>query len=218
MQQFDVAVPLYENFVEEHEKEGSHCVQASVRMVLGYFLPEKDFSWVFLDGVSAKQKGKATWEMALLLWLESEGFEVVRYTDFDYELFSRQGIRYIVQTYGNNIATWQEENSDITVERKRAIQFQHNIKTINRPGTIDDIKNALQQGYLVIADVDGGSLSNKKSYYGHAVVVKGYDNANIIINDPGPPGKKDKVVSYDQFMKAWAAHDHCTMDLIRLRR
>lgn len=72
--------------------------------------------------------------------------------------------------------------------------------------SISDIKYQLSKGNLVIAPMAGRLLDNP--YYKspgppyHAVVVKGYNNKEIITNDPGTRRGADFPYSYDNFLES----------------
>lgn len=195
----DYKVPFYSNTPDD-----THCVQACYKMVLKYFLPNKDFSWEELDKATAKQKDMWTWPMAGLIWLQEQGLEIINIEDFDYGQFIKNKKNYLIEKYGRVIADKQEAHSNIPAELKWARQFIKKMKTDSRIPDCDDIKHHLDMGYLVIVSVNYNSLHHKKGYTGHSVVIKGYDDQGFIIHDPGNPGEPDFRPSYDQFMKGWA--------------
>ena len=101
-------VPFYSNTSDD-----MHCFQAVFRMVLKFFLPEKDLSWRELDKMTAKKKNLWTWPMQGLLNLKKMGFEIVQIEDFDYEKFSREGEKYLVKELGREVGEAQIKHSDI---------------------------------------------------------------------------------------------------------
>ena len=49
-------VPFYTNTSDD-----THCYQAGLKMILKYFIPDKDFSWEELDKFTAKVEDLWTW-------------------------------------------------------------------------------------------------------------------------------------------------------------
>ena len=74
-------VPFYSNTPDE-----MHCYQASLRMILNYFLPEKDYSWEELEKITAKVEGLWTWQYAGTLWMQKQGFEIKNIDPMDNNL------------------------------------------------------------------------------------------------------------------------------------
>lgn len=64
-------VPFFANTPDD-----THCVQASFRIILKYFLPERDFSYDQLDKMSRYRLGKSTWWPPMLLELQKLDLEV----------------------------------------------------------------------------------------------------------------------------------------------
>lgn len=84
-------VPFYSNTEDE-----THCFQAALRILLGFFFPDEQYDWEKLDDVTAKVKGLWTWPMAGLLWLFEKGIEIIDIEPFDYEKFIAQGQQYLI--------------------------------------------------------------------------------------------------------------------------
>ncbi len=72
-------IPFYPNL-----DDGLHCLQACLKMVLGYYFPDKEYSYEELDRISKHVEGKWTWQIASLLFFAREGFEVVNIENIDY--------------------------------------------------------------------------------------------------------------------------------------
>ena len=54
-------------------------------------------------------------------------------------------------------------------------------------------------------------------YVGHSVVVCGYDDENIIVNEPGLPGIKDWTIPHEQFLKGWSYPDATSNNITAVR-
>jgi hypothetical protein len=209
----DYEVPFYSNTPDD-----THCMQASYRMVLKYFEPKKNFSWNELDRITAKQKDMWTWPMAGLCWFVKQGYEVVYIEDFDYRAFSAQKEKYLFSRYGDQLAKEQIKHSKISEELKWVSIFLDTVNVQNRIPVIDEIKNFLCSGYLVVVSVNYRSLHNKDGYVGHAVVVKGFKKGGIILHDPGSPGLENFEVSFEQFSKGWSYPTHRENNITAIKK
>ncbi len=76
-------VPLFAN------PDHTHCFQASLRMVLKYYMPDRDYTWNELDNLTGKKEGLWTWPLFAMIQLKARGFDVIDIEDFDYNKFSK---------------------------------------------------------------------------------------------------------------------------------
>lgn len=206
-------VPFYANTPDD-----THCLQASLKMVLKYFLPDKDYSWKQLEKMTAKAPGKATWPQKMLLSLNDMGFETVMIEAFDGKAFIKDGGKYLQRTFGKQTADWQIANSDIAGEQKLYSQLLNtDAKIENRIPVLGDIKKYLKAGYLVICVVNSKRLNHKRGYAGHFVVVLAIGSSNIIIHDPGLPATENRVEPIDNFEAAWANPNDHAKSLIAIK-
>jgi hypothetical protein len=193
------SIPFYSN-----TPDGTHCMQASLRMVLKYFLPERDYSWEELETMTAKLPGKATWPTQMLLNLQKQGFAVKMIEGFDGPAFVRDGGEYLRRTFGDEAADWQITHSDIAQEQQLYTELLAVGGVIEqRVPTFDDLHELLAQGYLVICTLNSRKLNGLPGYVGHAVVVCGADDQNVTLNDPGPAAQEARQVSRQNFLAAW---------------
>jgi len=110
----------------------------------------------------------------------------------------------------------QIENSDIEQEREIAKKFIEKILVKKVIPTIDDLKNLLLQGYLVICHVNSRKLNNKPGYAGHAVVVKGFDDKHFFLHDPSFTSPH-RSVEFSLFEEAWAYPNDKIKNIIALK-
>lgn len=192
-------VPFFSNTPDD-----THCVQAAFRMVLKYFFSKKTFNWEKMDQLTGKKKGLWTWPMIGLMNLKKMGFDVLHFTLFDYEKFAKLGDAYLRELNNdNNVTKAQTEHSDLDYERKNALDYSKSKIHKKILPTLEDVKDFLEKGYLLICNVNSKTLSQKEGYIGHSVVIFGYDEKNLYIHDPGLPPLKNRKVSYQIFSKAW---------------
>jgi len=209
----ELKVPFYSNTPDD-----THCFQAALRMVLKYFLPEKEYSWEELDQLTAKRPGLWTWQLAGMIELERMGFTIVSIELFNYNQFIKEGDDYLYKFFGEEVGRAQIRHTDIQQERELAKEFVKKISTQNRMPTIDDIRDLLTKGFLVVCNINSRELNEKTGYAGHFVVITGYaDDATLRINDPGLPPLEKRLVSNDAFEKAWAYPDGNAKNIMAFR-
>lgn len=205
-------VPFYSNTPDD-----THCFQASLRMVLGYFLPKKTFSWKELEKITAKKPGLWTWATAGLLWLNKKGFEVHDIEDFDYNIFAEQGEKYLVNMFGVDVAREQVRHSDLRQEKRLAVKLAKTDIVKKVLPNFLTIKKYLREGFLVMCNVNALAMEKKKGYAGHFIVITGYDAKHLILHDPGLPARAGRKVLYDDFKRAWSYPDRTANNLIAVR-
>lgn len=198
-----VSVPFYVN------PDTTHCYQACLRMILRYFEPDQDYSWEELDQITAKAKDMWTWPMAGQLWLVDHGFEVRIVESFDYRRFLDEGEAYLVELGGKEVAAKQIANSKIEQEYEYARQLLERVPIETRIPVVSEVCSWLDEGALVICNVNSRTLNGSEGFSGHFVVVIGYTDDELVIHDPGgsQPGEANRVVSKALFEKAWAYPD-----------
>jgi len=210
MKNFDV--PFYPN-----TQDNTHCFQATFRMVLKFFWPEKEFSYEELDKITAKIEGLWTWQMAGLLWLNEHGFEVRDIEIFDYSQFAEQGGDYLIDFFGKEVGESQIRHTDIKQEIKYAEIFAKKINSEVRIPTIKEILQLLENDYVVICNVNSHTLNNNEGYAGHFVVIKGFTNDSLIVHDPGLPPQENRMVDFNTFEKAWAYPSEKTKNIMAFK-
>jgi len=83
--------------------------------------------------------------------------------------------------------------------------FDFKLKLVKDP-SIEELKSYLAQGKLVMGFFDGKTLENP--YFSgsgpdyHALVIKGYDENDFIVNDPGTKFGEDFTYSYENIMES----------------
>jgi hypothetical protein len=202
-------VPFYSNTPDD-----THCFQAGLKMMLKYFMPEKDFSWEELDKVTAKVEGLWTWPIAGILWLKKMGFDVVDIEIFDYQKFADEGEKCLFEFYGQEVGKEQVAHSDIAQERKLAKELSEAHMVQLRLPTIEDITDLLRDGYLIGCMLNSKALNGKVGYVGHSVVIKGVYENQLILHDPGLPPLENRKVDFTVFEKAWAYPDEKAKNIL----
>lgn len=205
-------VPFYPN-----SSDNTHCFQAGLKMILKFFMPDKDFSFEELDKISMKKEGLWTWPMAALIWMQENGFDVVDIEIFDYRRFIDEGEMYLSEEFGEEVCAAQVKNSDIDQEREISMKFLEEIVIKKEIPKTEDIMELMRNGYIVAVNVNSKALSGKSGYDGHFIVIVGFDNDNFVIHDPGLPGVRNKKVPFEVFERAWAYPDERAKNITAFR-
>ncbi len=195
-------VPFYSN-----TPDNIHCVQACMKMVLEYFSPDKKLSFEEWDKISCHKEGLWTWSMASLIWFKKNNFEVINIEAFEYEHFSNEGEKYIIDFFGEEVGQSQIRHSDIQQEIIISRDFIKEIESEIRVPNIQDIRSLLKNGFVVVCSINANALDDLEGYSGHSIVVKGCTDSGLIIQDPGLPPRQDYEVCDAQFYKSWAYPD-----------
>ena len=174
-------------------------------MLLAYFgLPEKSLSLKKLDKITNHKNGMFTWQGVSLLWLASIGFEVINFENIDYKMFAKNGSEYLKKIWPKETFDIQNKYSDLKKEQQIATKLLNNphIQLKQKSLSIKEIKNYFDKGYFIMVSVNSLFLANKKGYSSHMVVITGFDNTYVHINDPGLPAKKNWEITYSAFEKS----------------
>jgi hypothetical protein len=186
-------------------------------MILKYYFQKEKYSWKELGELTGKKEGLWTWPLYGMIRLKEKGFDIINMEDFDYEKFINLGKQYILERFGKEVGTAQIKNSDIPYEINNAKIYQKNFDFPPCIPTFDDIKKLLDEGYLIITNVNSKALNGIDGYIGHFVLIYNLDEKNLFIHDPGLPPFKARKVSHDRFTKAWAYPSEKEKNLIALR-
>lgn len=193
-------------FVGNAENPSDRCVPAVLAMVLGYFMPERTFAKAEIEQMCGYIPGKATWKTQLLLSLDELGFLTWWIEDFDHHKFVANPEGYLATILDKEALDWQVKNSDLPKEAERMRQYlDRGLPLKQRKGTRQDIKDFLDDGWLVMLEVNENVIADKPGYLGHVVLVIGYDDKNVTIHNPdGNNGNKpNQVISWKLLEKAW---------------
>jgi hypothetical protein len=206
------------HFYPNSKRDRTRCFQASIRMILKYFFPKKDFSYKTLDVLTHKVKGKWTWPMDGVLALQSMGLTVLKIGIFDYTAFAKDPEHYLAAYYNNPLVLHEQIiHSDIAHEQKSAAEFAKRVTIQKQVPTYDDLIQALKDRYLLLLNVNSRLLNRKKGYVGHFVVVYRITPYTVWMQDPGLPAHKNRRVSRRMFEQAWEYPNKHTKGLLGFR-
>jgi len=192
-------IPFYGN-----TEDNTHCNQAGMKMVLGYYFPEEEYSWDNLEIITGKREGKWTWPMKGWLYLAKKGLTVTYYGTFDYERFVKEGAEYLIDRYGEEVGSAQIENSEIEYEINTTKEMLPLIQQVKVIPKIENLERFISEDKLLLINVNYYPLYGKKGYAGHFVLVYGIDDEYVYLQDPGLPPNPNAKISKNNFEKAWA--------------
>lgn len=185
--------------------DGLHCVQASVGMILDYFLPNKKFSMNDLEKITGYVEGKYTQETSELLSYPDLGLDGFVMADFDYREYAERGIDYMTEVWGKETAEWELAHMDnIELDRAKAMRvFEKKLFNKKIP-TREDVIELLGRGSLVMLFVNSRRLRGKEGFSGHRVLVYEANKQGVTMHDPGNPPLRSHKVSWNDLEPAWA--------------
>jgi len=141
-----INIPFYPN-----TPDNLHCYQSCLKMVLKYFLPNKEYSYDELDKETDFGGELGTWPFKGMLWLKSLGFDVKDIEMFDYKKFVKEGYKYFLDFYGEEFGKESIKNMDLEKETKNIKRMiEKGIDTKEKP-TLSMIESLLKENYLIIS-------------------------------------------------------------------
>lgn len=205
-------VPFYANF------DDSHCFQCVIRSVLKVFYPEEEYSWSQIDKLTGKRGDLWTWPLETVIRLREKGMCVELLEDFDYGDFAQIGEKYLLERFGTEVTEIQVKHSDIPYEQANARLVLKLMQPQATVPTLDDLSWLLEQGYLVVCNVNSMVLNRKAGYAGHFVLVYAFDGKTLRMHDPGRPPFPDREVPAEEFLKAWEYPTERDKNLLAFRK
>lgn len=192
-------IPFYPN-----TKDNTHCVQAALRSVLKFYFPKKNYSFTYLDRVTAHKKGLWTWNSAPLLFLARRGFQVINIENFNYKRFAQTGEQYLKKTWSKEVFETQKKFSDFQNEQRlaRKLVSNKNIQLEQRPATLRDLSTLFEKKYIILCGINPYVLDRQKGYAGHIVVLVDIDKSSATFHDPGLPPQKRRKAPLRRFFRA----------------
>lgn len=192
-------IPFYPN-----TKDDTHCVQAVLKSILKFYFPKKNYSFAYLDQVTAHKRGMWTWNSALLVFLEKLGFQVINIENFNYKKFAQAGKKHLQRIWSKEIFETQEKFSDFPNEQRLAgkLVSNRNILLKQKPATLHDFLKLFKEEYIILCGINPYVLDRQKGYAGHIVIITDIDKYSVTFHDPGLPPQKNRKASLRLFFRA----------------
>lgn len=208
-------VPFVENTPDD-----LHCVPAAYMSIAKYFNPSFSIQMDKWAEIVGFEVDKGTWANAGLVWFKNNNYDVKHIALFDYDEFIKRPKEYLFEIDGEEVGRWAFDHTNIPKEVERIMELLAAGVIEKREPTIDDVKQLLDEGYLLRVGINSNKLNGTDDYVGHAVVVSGYTDEQIIFHDPGLPAIPNRKATFIEFEAAWADpnKDVKELDAIRLSR
>jgi hypothetical protein len=200
---YETATPLRQVPFVSNTADDTHCLQAAYMSIAQYFNPYFAIpmdEWSVLTGY---EEGKGTWANAGLVWFKEHGYEVKHTELFDYDAFMNDPKGYMISLNGKEAGEWGYANTNVPAEIERMKRLLGFDIIEQREPTMNDIKQYINEGYLVRLTINCQKLDNEDGYVGHAVVITGYNDTYITLHDPGLPAIPNRQVTFEQLQAAW---------------
>ena len=209
-----LSIPFYSN-----TKDGLHCVQACLKSVLKFYFPNKNYSFQYLDKVTAHKKGMYTWDYAMLLFLTRKGFDIVYIVDHNLKEFSKKGERYLESIWTDEVFQDQKKYSNFKQEQRLVALLVKNrkINISERSAKFSDFTSLFKKDYILMVAANSLSLGDIKGYSPHMVLVTNITKNFIYFHDPGNPPFPNRKTSIKKFWQAASYPDNSSVDLIAVR-
>lgn len=206
-------IPFYANTPDE-----THCFQAVLRMVLGYFEPEKEYSFEELDKLTGKVEGLWTWPQQGLICFHERGYIVKEIDDYDAHAFLQEGEDYLLRFYGADAAKEMIAHSDIKHEQEVHKKYVRANIHEKRIPNFEDIQTLLNQDFLVCCLINSKALHKKPGHVGHFVLIYHCDEQTIHFHNPGLPPQPNQIISHDDFEAAWASPNEGARNIMAFKK
>jgi len=207
------SIPFYAN-----TGDNKRCVQACFRMMLAYFLPEREFSWTELDIVSHKVEGKGTWWFPAFVEFEKLGIKTQMVSPFDYQRFYEKGSSYINSITTKEVAQSYIYGSNLLDVKHLIPEFLEQGRVVRRPATIADIDALLSDGWLVGIDCNERVLNGKSGFSSHMILIFDREEDIYIAHDPGLPAYENRRIAQDVLESSWIYAGKNKISLVAFRK
>lgn len=203
---YEIEIPFAEN-------TGRRCVPACTEMIANYLFPAQLTTRDAAEALSGFREDRATWATQHLLSLNDQGVEVGWIQNEDITAFAANPEEYIKSQFRLPSGELSIDayvaflrSNDIAAEAARIQAYlEANLPFEQRQATTDDITRRMIGGYIVRLEVNGKRLANQPGFVNHAVVVSGFSDSVVRLENPdGQHGAKPKqVIPWDVLDAAW---------------
>jgi hypothetical protein len=194
--------PFHDNW------DGVNCTECCAWSAIDYFEPDNNFSAEDIDRLGNKIPGKWNWPQFMVKSLLDRGYDIVRISSGKTADIVQKGAKqYLIDLQGEEAAMISIENSPSLNDIEKVcaeLLEKSSSKEITLVPTIEDIKNLLNDGFLIQSMVNARALNSNDGYAGHAVLIYGLDDEYIYFHDPdipGIPNRKEKIDFFVQCAK-----------------
>ncbi|TVQ89248.1 MAG: hypothetical protein EA397_15865 [Deltaproteobacteria bacterium] len=202
------------------------CLQCTLLMALRALgarhvdgrIPDLDL----LDTLTHRRPGEGTWTHAAYLALR--GFPTVQaraYDAFDYRAFAQSPTATLFDAFPRGIASAMASGFDLVAAASLARELLDDppLDLIAEPPTLRHVDALLTAGWLLLANVDAGTLSGRGLTSGHSVLLFAREGEVYRVHDPGMKGegRADLRISRELFEAAWSFMGPARRELLALK-
>ena len=179
-----------------------HCVTAVYRMLYLYFFNE-EYSWEQIEDLARATPGKGTWTFVADTELARRGIVVTNIEPVDYEALYKQGPKYLRGLYGDKMADYYLERSNVADVIKYIPDFLEAVHHETRKSTTAEVLRFVRKGSLVGVEVNSSILNRKKGFNLHFILVYDCTKTHVIFHDPGLPAMPHRKITLSRFKKCF---------------
>lgn len=192
-----------------HANPDAHrCLHATLRMAVEARRPDTPVPWALLDSLTQRRPGEGTWTHAAYLALPHLGVRAHALDAFDYVAFAADPVRTLRRDLPLALAMRMLGGNDLDHAARLAhvLLALEPIPIVRRSPDLADIDRLLDEGALLIANVDQHTLDDTPGLSGHSVLVYGRDGDDLVLHDPGARGQghPGRRVGRERFERAWS--------------
>ncbi len=183
----------------------THCVQATLQMVLKWFFPERRYTLAELDIATSHEPDGLTWDYAVLLFLAEQGLDVLYIDPFDIRSFACDGAAYLRSIWDHDRYAFEDLNANLTLVQQQAgsvLEALNTITLVQSVASMHELEALHASGWLIMAQNNSYVLDGEEGFDGHYVLLTGFTHDEIIFNDCGNPPQKNRRVSRECFERS----------------
>lgn len=188
--------------------DNHHCLQCTLRMALETVRPGRSWTIDELDRLTLRRRGEGTWTHAAYLALGRLGVEARAYDRFDYAAFAADPLNTVLDTFPPRVAHAMAQGFDLVSAAglARELLAQRPISIVSDPVDLTTVDGLVDDGWLVIANVDATILDGGERPSGHSLLVYDRTESAYIAHDPGTDGQgvASRHVPRHRFEAAWS--------------
>lgn len=179
-----------------------HCVTAVYRMLYLYFFQE-EYSWEQIEDLARATPGKGTWTFVADTALAGRGIRITNIEPVDYEALYKQGPKYLRTLYGDKMADYYLERSNIADVIQYIPDFLGVVRHETRKSKTAEVLKYVRSGKLVGVEVNSSILNRQKGFNLHFVLVYNCTKTHVIFHDPGLPAMPHRKITIKKFKECF---------------
>lgn len=203
--------------------DGFRCLQCTLHMALHHLVGAEAPDLDALDRATHRRPGEGTWTHAAYLALARfPALHAVAYDAFDYRAFAARPLPTLLNTFPPSVAVGMAQGFDLVAAAAlaRRLLDECPVDLVPQPPTLRDVHRHLDEGWLLIANLNAAALDREPGITGHSVLVYDRDGSDLIAHDPGVDGHgtPSRRIAPAVFERAWSFMGDKNRELLAIRR